>query len=188
MRWILLMLLFAGCAPKLCEESCQGCCDSSGACQAGRSDGECGSNGAACARCSGSTCSPTGACIVVGVGGGSGGGGAAMGGGGGSTASVFVTLRYGWADCCQGTCTCQSCIPHDCVITKQLPATQFSQLRTSDFSSCTTSSTGTDAYNVDCTNNCTRSTPMCGAPPQPDLRMVCTRVSIAAITECTWNP
>lgn len=67
-----------------------GCCDSSGACQSGQSNGACGGFGSLCVQCSiGSTCI-VGACQqqnVLGGGSGGGSGGGAVGGGGGGGAA-----------------------------------------------------------------------------------------------------
>ncbi len=78
-------------APKQCNfQTCNGCCDAAGECQAGFSPTACGVLGATCQACTGSVCQ-SGSCTFVnnsGGGGGSttgGGGGSTTGGGGGST-------------------------------------------------------------------------------------------------------
>ena len=191
MRALVLVVLVAGCAPRPCEDVCQGCCDAQGECQTGRSDSACGASGFACVRCAGASCSPTGFCVTPGTGG-AGGGAAATGGGGGTQATVFVTLRYGWTTCCSGgSCVCQDCQLNNCVLTREILESRFSGLRTSAFSACTVTATGSNAHNVDCTNNCTTTTPMCqifNQPPRADSVISCQRVTTAAITECNWDP
>ena len=87
--------LLASCGPTFdCAFSCNGCCDSSGVCQAGTQSNACGSNGATCTSCAGgSTCSAAGVC-QGGNGGGFGGGfGGGSGGGGGSTGTNVLSGR-----------------------------------------------------------------------------------------------
>src|SRR5688500_10229484 len=67
--------------------NCDGCCDSSGACQLGESPAACGTNGAACIPCGAGLSCQSKKCSGAGggsAGGGSGGGSAGGGAGGGS--------------------------------------------------------------------------------------------------------
>jgi hypothetical protein len=93
--WMLCVSLvvgasFAACGPttpKCSPSSCTGCCDATGACQAGNSNLACGASGATCNTCVGAQSCSLGICSGLSGGGGgtTGGGGGATGGGGGST-------------------------------------------------------------------------------------------------------
>ncbi|MFZ5442223.1 MAG: EGF domain-containing protein [Myxococcota bacterium] len=95
-----LALGLAACSPnsqKDCSPStCNGCCDSTGTCQAGNTPLACGVSGAVCGACQlGESCT-FGQCKAAvgqggGAGGGSGGGGGATGGGGGATGGGGMT-------------------------------------------------------------------------------------------------
>ena len=97
MRLVLLLtvlsssvLLLACPGPKCSAATCPtGCCDASGACQAGSQPLACGIAGGSCSTCLlGQQCLQ-GVCFSgTGTGGGSGGGGGSTGGGGGSSAGI----------------------------------------------------------------------------------------------------
>ncbi|MGV3625346.1 MAG: Dickkopf N-terminal cysteine-rich domain-containing protein [Archangium sp.] len=74
------MLLMACPAPKCGPDTCDGCCDASGTCQAGSTTAACGVGGAQCNACLGGSCN-LGQCN----GGSTGGGSGSTGGGTGST-------------------------------------------------------------------------------------------------------
>jgi hypothetical protein len=78
-----LVLASCGSHPICSVATCPGCCDNTGACQAGTQRSACGENGATCAVCGGDQTCTLGACYSAGSQTGAGGGSAANGGGAG---------------------------------------------------------------------------------------------------------
>lgn len=93
---MVVLLVFAGCGgpPKAatCAATCNGCCDSAGACQVGTAPAACGTGGRVCSACSTSDTCSLGFCVPKpgGSGGGSAGGGAMSAGGSAGGAVVVV--------------------------------------------------------------------------------------------------
>ena len=124
-KWMMLGLLLGlsasttvscGAAKKCGPADCPfGCCDSTGTCQAGSSDGACGTTGAMCSACSLVQRCQVGACTnIAQAGGGSGGGsggGTGGGTGGGSTGGGTGGGGGGCgANTCAGCCQNNTCI------------------------------------------------------------------------------
>lgn len=206
--FVVAVVVLLGCAPAPCSsDSCSGCCDSEGTCQSGASDSFCGSNGVACARCIGKRCVSGGLCALApagggggssvrgggggsSFGGGSGGGSSSSGGGSGATPSVFVSLRFDWAQCCTSACDCQGCIQQTCAVTKRVPLDHFQSLRTSSLSACLAVQTASDGFAVDCTGNCTSTQSACrvNGTLYTDTITTCRRVAGTTDVPCDWVP
>jgi hypothetical protein len=91
--FVLALVAGASCGSKVpCSpSSCQGCCDSTGACQSGLSNNSCGRVGSVCTACGAGFSCFSGGCISTG----SGNGGGAAANGGGTNASGGGTSGFG---------------------------------------------------------------------------------------------
>ena len=83
--------LALSCGPARCSPSnCLGCCDASGACQAGSAPTACGTGAGSCQQCFGAAACVNGQCGSLGGGSGGGSGGGGGGGGGGNASDAGV--------------------------------------------------------------------------------------------------
>lgn len=194
---VLAFALAVGCGSgsQCSPATCTGCC-LGGFCYGGTSPAQCGRAGGLCSACSDTERCSTGQCVRLGSGGGSGGGGGGSGGGvgggsgggGGSTSpTVYVTMRFRKVTV-SGFNVCPPNVTYTtCSDTEAMPKAKFDSLRPT-YADCTITQTASDAYTINCTNNCTSTTQTCPSNGSRYESPYCEDPTDTNKVDCSWSP
>ncbi len=191
---IVLLVLVSGCSPTptVCKDTCSGCCAGE-TCLGGQLDTQCGSSGFNCEDCTKAT--PVKACSAV----------TWIRGchpmqvdGGAGSETVYISISYSYYAAVlhvtdggvQTTEACAACpdpnIAFDapkapaqstCQITVAMTSQKFDSIRTS-LTNCATTSTGTNAFSVDCDSKC--------AATSDRIECVCNQAQCAGTGGAVW--